>query len=351
MSERTTLLKPNLDSGPQLRQDSASSLKEIIMMLQTAIAKTGEENLSVRTKFMVETMNNLKNNRMKTGIAASIIASDHIIRMKKTLGTLNTQNIRGSEPLRIGLKDLRDSKKRGKWWLIGASYKDISQDDNNQDDPNQRSLGRQLKEENDTVKHTSTDLIQLAREQRINTDVRRSIFVAVMSATDYKDAHNRISKLRLKKSQELEIPRVLIHCASAEENYNPFYSLISRRVCSERKLRMAFQFTLWNLFKRMGEDREENGEDPDEDGEDELQLRSLVNLAKLFGVLIAEDGIGVGVLKVISTVPRSLSILNLVAGTEFHLLKAQNPHLPRTVTYLHYSPLPARREQERRTSG
>jgi nucleolar MIF4G domain-containing protein 1 len=258
---------------------------------------------------MVETMNNLKNNRVKTGIAASNIASDHIIRMKKTLGTLNTQSIRGIEPLRVGLEDLRDSEKRGKWWLVGASYKDKTHEDCNQDGSNQRDQGVQLKGENETLNNTSTDLIQLAREQRMNTDVRRSIFVAIMSATDYKDAHNRISKLRLKKNQELEIPRVLIHCASAEENYNPFYSLISRRVCSERKLKMAFQFSLWNLFKRMGEDRESKQEDPDddEDKDDELQLRSIVNLAKLFGVLIAEDGLGIGVLKVKSTVQRYVS--------------------------------------------
>lgn len=278
-------------------------------MLQSAIAKTGEENLSVRTKFMVETMNNLKDNRMKTGIAASAIASDHIIRMKKTLGTLKAQNIKGSEPLRIGLKDLRDSEKRGKWWLIGASYKDISQENSNQDDLNQRTLGMQTQEGNSTVQGTSTDFIQLAREHRMNTDVRRSIFVAVMSATDYKDARNRISKLRLKRSQELEIPRVLTHCVSAEESYNPFYSLISRSVCSEKRIRMAFQFSLWNLFKRMGEDGEDNGEDANENDEDELQLRNLVNLAKFFGVLIAEDGIGVGVLKVVSTVTRHFTPL------------------------------------------
>ena len=299
-------------------------------MLQTAVAKMGEENLSVRTKFMVETMNNLKDNRMKTGIAASTIASDHTIRMKKTLGTLNTQNIKASEPLQIGLKDLRNSEKRGKWWLVGASYKDISQEDNHQDDSNQGSLGTQP-QENNMAKSASTDLVRLAREHRMNTDVRRSIFVAVMSATDYKDAYNRISKLRLKRSQELEIPRVLTHCASAEESYNPFYSLISRNFCSERRLRVAFQFSLWNLFKRIGGDREDNGEDSEENGKDELQLRSLVNLAKFFGVLIAEDGIGVGVLKVISnyfsTPFQFLSILNLVAGTGFHLLESQNADL------------------------
>jgi nucleolar MIF4G domain-containing protein 1 len=287
-----------LGSGPQLRQDGASSLKEIIIMLQSAIAKTGEENLSVRTKFMVETMNNLKNNRMKTGIAASNIASNHIVRMKKILGTLNTQSIRSVEPLRMGLRDLRDSEKCGKWWLVGASYRGQDQDNGNQNITSQQALDGQVKEENEMFDSTTTDLIQLARQQRMNTDIRRSIFVAIMSATDFKDAHNRISKLRLKKSQELEIPRVLIHCAGAEESYNPFYALISRRVCSDKKLKMAFQFSLWNLFKRMGEDREDKEEPPDQGEEDELQLQSLVNLAKMFGVLIAEGGLGIGVLKV-----------------------------------------------------
>ena len=316
-------------------------------MLQSAIAKTGEENLSVRTKFMVETMHNLKNNRMKTGIAASNIASEHIVRMKKTLGTLNMQNLRGSEPLRIGLMDLRDSEKRGKWWLVGASYKDRSQVDGNHDDQHERSLVDPLKEVEKTPNAASTDLIQLARDHRMNTDVRRSIFVAIMSATDYKDAHNRIAKLRLKKSQEVEIPRVLIHCASAEESYNPYYSLISRSVCSDRKLRKAFQFSLWNLFKRMGEDHDNSEESPDDDEEDELQLRDMVNLAKFFGVLIAEGGLGIGVLKVSTAMlPCYLAlcqVLNTITGPKFRLFETQNSNLHGTVTHLRHTPLPSQR--------
>lgn len=244
---------------------------------------------------MIETMNNLKNNRMKTGIAASKIASEHTIRMKKTLGTLNMRNVRAGEPLRIGLKDLRESDKRGKWWLIGASYKDESRDQmGGVPKANSDMTIRELK----ITEDSSTDLIQLAREQRMNTDVRRSIFIAIMSATDYKDAHLRLQKLRLKKAQELEIPKVLIHCAGAEKIYNPFYSFVARRVCSDRKLKKAFQFSLWDLFKRMGEGQDNAEENSDDENEDKLGLRSLVNLAKLFGVLIAEGGLPISVLKV-----------------------------------------------------
>ena len=297
LSETNTelLLKIIRISGPQLRQDDPSSLKEIVLQLQAAIAGSGEEKLSVRTRFMIETINNLKNNRMKTGVAASTITSEHTTRMKKTLGSLNQRNIRASEPLRIGLKDLRQTDKRGKWWLVGASYKDDDAGDAKRTEQASAVRGRNNREADEDG--IAADLIQLAKEQRMNTDVRRSIFIAVMSATDYNEAYVRLMKLRLKRSQELEIPKVLIHCAGAEKVYNPFYTFLSRRVCSDKKLKMSFQFSLWDLFRQMGEGEDEPKEYDDAD-EGKLGLSSLVNLARMFGVLIAEGGLGLGVLKV-----------------------------------------------------
>ena len=291
------LLKIIRNSGHQLRQDDPSSLKEIVLQLQAAVADSSEEKLSVRTKFMIETINNLKNNRMKTGIAASNITFEHKTRMKRTLGCLGQQTIKASEPLRIGLKDLRQTDKRGKWWLVGASYKDDDADEAKRMEQRSSIHGKNNGEAN--REHAAINLIQLAKEQRMNTDVRRSIFIAVMSATDHNDAYVRLVKLRLKKSQELEIPKVLIHCAGAEKVYNPFYTFLSRRLCSDKKLKMSFQFSLWDLFKQMGEGKDEPSES-DEQYEGKIRLRSLVNQAKMFGVLIAEGGLGIGVLKVCS---------------------------------------------------
>ncbi|KAK4695224.1 nucleolar MIF4G domain-containing protein 1, partial [Lecanoromycetidae sp. Uapishka_2] len=297
ISETNTelLLKVVRNAGPQLRQDDPSALKDIILQLQKAVTKEGEESLSVRTKFMIESLNNLKNNRMKTGITASTVTSEHTTRMKKILGTLNQRNVRASEPLRIGLNDVRGTEKRGKWWVVGASYRD-STEANVQSEAKQRISHNLIK--NDLHANTvAADLMQLAKEQRMNTDIRRSIFVAIMSSNDVNDAYIRLMKLSLKKSQELEIPKVLIQCAGAENFYNAFYTILSRRLCSDRKLRIAFQFSLWDLFKRMGETDDELEDDEDEEGEGKLGLRSLVNLAKMFGVLIAEDGLSLGVLK------------------------------------------------------
>ena len=145
---------------------------------------------------MIETMNNLKNNRMKTGIAASAITSEHTLRMKKTLKSLNQRTIRASEPLGVGLKDLQNKDKRGKWWLVGASYRiDTGDDDNFQKQP------------------------------------------SPVSENDWEEGSDRIG------------------VAGAEG-------------------------------------------DEDEDPNGKLELRSIVNLARMFGVLVAEDGLSLGVLKV-----------------------------------------------------
>lgn len=318
LSETNTelLLKVVRNAGQQLRQDDPSSLKDIIVHIQAAIAEKGEENLSVRTRYMIETINNLKNNRMKTGVAASTITSEHTIRMKKTLGSLNTRSVKASEPLRIGMKDLRDRDKIGTWWLVGASYKGHILD---RDEP--APVLQANGHEDEELKHADTgtaSLVQLAKEQRMNTDVRRSIFVSIMSSTDYNDAYVRLMKLRLKRAQELEIPKVLIHCAGAEKVYNPFYTFLSRRVCSDKKCKMAFQFSLWNLFKQMGEGDDDLDDEQENEGKERIELRSLVNLAKMFGVLIAEGGLSLGILKNLNFVylqPKTQTFLEILLIT------------------------------------
>ncbi|KAL9104350.1 MAG: hypothetical protein Q9163_000696 [Psora crenata] len=327
LSEHNTelLLRVVRIAGQQLRQDDPSALKEIVMQLNASVAQLGENGLSVRTKFMLETINNLKNNRVKTGIAASSITSEHTLRMKKTLGSISQRSVRASEPLMIDLKDLRTSDRRGKWWLVGASFKDDRQQNSPRGAPNQHA--RDDDEEINRVPHNAPgDLAQLAKEQRMNTDVRRSIFIAVISATDYNDAYIRLMKLRLKKKQELEIPKVLIHCAGAEKGYNPFYTLLSRRVCTDRKLKMAFQFCLWDLFKQMGEEDGSVDENDHAKIENQPDLRSIVNLARMYGTLIAEGCLSLAVLKNLNLAylqPRSRMFVELLLITT--ILQSQPP--------------------------
>ena len=259
------------------------------MLVQKLMAKAGESNLSVRTKVMIDAINDLKNNRVKAGS----VVSEHTVRMKKTLGSLNTRSIKASEPLRIGLEDIQNTDKKGKWWLVGASWRN--------DMPNNPETSKEpapSRSEAIAGEQGQTDLYQLAREQRMNTDIRRAIFVSIMSASDHKDAYVRLIKLRLKRAQELEIPRVLIHCAGAEKSYNPYYTLIARKLCSEQRVRMAFQFGLWSFFRQMGESTYEDGETDAQGDEESVDMRKVVNLGKMFGNLFASASISITALKV-----------------------------------------------------
>ncbi|KAL4751625.1 hypothetical protein BDW72DRAFT_173385 [Aspergillus terricola var. indicus] len=303
------LLKVIRSSGPQLRQDDPSSLKDIVLLIQPAVAKAGTASLSVRTKFMIDTITDLKNNRLKSA-ANSTIASEHITKMRKILGSLNNSRvIRATEPISISRSDIHNSSKKGKWWLVGASWKEDPLESARQELSSLPVANtHQATVVADDDSDAEPDYASIAKAHRMNTDVRRSIFVAIMSATDYQDAHVRLLKLRLKRAQEFEIPRVLTHCAMEEDAHNPYYTLIARRLCGElgRRIKMSFMFTLWNIFKRMGESGDMDDDDEDgstlhgEDEENPLSMKSVVNLAKMYASLIADGTLTLGILKTLN---------------------------------------------------
>jgi nucleolar MIF4G domain-containing protein 1 len=302
MSEANTelLLRVVRDVGPQLRQDDPSSLKDMILIMQNSAAKlaaSGQE-MSVRTKFMIETITDLKNNKVKAAASVNGVAIEHITRMRKVLGTLNARNIRASEPLRIGRSDIKDIERKGKWWLIGASWRGNGDDGVPELDA---FRDKRMTRDPDPIDPQEADLLELARQYGMNTSVRRSIFISVMSASDYQDAHLRLLKLRLKRSQEQEIPKVLLRCAGAETTYNPYYTLIAKKLCTDKRMKMAFQFSLWDFFKKMGEkgNMDESDEEDDET-EVAVELNEVVNLAKMYAALVTDGALSLTVLKTLN---------------------------------------------------
>jgi nucleolar MIF4G domain-containing protein 1 len=116
---------------------------------------------------MTETIINLKNNRAKAATSTSVVTSEATVRMKKILGKLGEKNLRsGGEPLRVTLNDIRNVNEKGKWWLVGASWK-------NDELPLQPA---------DQDQQEGDALISLAREQRMNTEIRRAVFIALMGS-------------------------------------------------------------------------------------------------------------------------------------------------------------------------
>ncbi|KAI8058192.1 armadillo-type protein [Syncephalis plumigaleata] len=288
-------------SGVQLRQEDPNALKEIVLELQSNLARLDPTSISSRTKFMIEMIQDLKNNKVKKrgALANQANATKEIITtLKKFIGNMNKKrHVVTGEPFNVSLTDIRSVKTKGKWWLVGASWVG-NQVDGNDDDQSMDQSTKTTTMKTTNKKSASDQLLALARKQNMNTDIRRSIFVIIMSSEDYTDAFDRLMKLGLKEVQEREIARVLLHCCGQEKVFNPYYVLVAERV-------LTFQYALWDFLRELGEDAgglgsaEARNRSSHEDGE-QVPIRRIVNIAKFYGWLMGSNTISLTVLKTLT---------------------------------------------------
>lgn len=83
------------------------------------------------------------------------------------------------EPLRVSLEDLHSAESKGKWWLVGAAWGGDPLVDKQAEFT--KTTGVSASDE-ETNEEDSNDLVKLARSQGMNTDIRRGIFVVLMSS-------------------------------------------------------------------------------------------------------------------------------------------------------------------------
>ncbi|ELU40043.1 CCCH zinc finger protein [Rhizoctonia solani AG-1 IA] len=174
-----------LDSGQQMRQDDPLALKDIIQLVQDKMKGKRDNELSSRFRFMVETLVNLKNNKVKraTGTGQNV-GAEAIERMKKYLGGINKKQRRtdgttvmSHEPLRVSLEDLHTSSKRGKWWLVGSAW---GGDPLVEKKATKTAQSSKTKDKGTSTAQATEQLMQLARQHGMNTEVRRNIFVVLV---------------------------------------------------------------------------------------------------------------------------------------------------------------------------
>lgn len=286
------LLKIIRNSGNQMRSDDPSALKEIVLLVTKKAQSLNQDHVSTRMQFLVETIGSLKNNKLKENNEST---HQLIIRMKKFLGTFTS----ASDPLQVGLDDIRNIETKGKWWLVGSAWKG--------EEP-QELVNKDVM--NDILDTADVNWLELARAQRMNTDIRRAIFVLIMSANDYIDAVTKLDKLALRKSQEREIPRIVIHCAVVEPAWNPYYGILAAKLCDSHSYRKTFQFMLWDLIKGFEGSQDDSDDEEvfsgfDENQDEDDKLKKILNLGRFFGYLFAEGSLALHILRTMNFVTMS----------------------------------------------
>ncbi|KAF5391624.1 hypothetical protein D9757_002400 [Collybiopsis confluens] len=297
------LLKILRNSGQQLRTDDPHALKDIIQAIQNKL-QGHKSSLTSRTHFMIETLDNLKNNKVKR-LGAQNQGGEAVERMKKFLSGLSKKrHVLAHEPLRVSLEDLHSAETKGKWWLVGAAWGGDPLVDRQQDGAQNTASSTSASAQHDDVL-ASNALLKLAKKHGMNTDIRRSIFVLLMSSDDYVDAYERLSQLKLTGTQQREIVRVVLHCCGNEKVYNPYYTLVCQHLCSlSHSHKITLQYCLWDFLRELGETNTGGAEVIKHlsEGDDGFGLKSITparisNMARAYAWWIAKGSISLAVLK------------------------------------------------------
>ena len=139
--------------------------------------QTAESSINGRLKFMIESLNAIKNNDVRRLDAFDQQPIEAIRKQMKVL----LKEEKDQTQLNISYKDLINANELGRWWIVGSAWslKENSKDANGKEDANGKP------DEDDHVENNevySEKILQLAKAQHMNTDIRRAIFCIIITA-------------------------------------------------------------------------------------------------------------------------------------------------------------------------
>ncbi|XP_069933319.1 nucleolar MIF4G domain-containing protein 1 isoform X4 [Oryctolagus cuniculus] len=217
---------------------TAAAMPSRLMMEHVLLVSILHHTVGIEVRFMLETMLALKNNDMRKIPGYD---PEPVEKLRKLQRALVRSAGSGTETqLRISWDSVLNAEQTGRWWIVGSAWSGAPMINSSRHSQPQKELPGTI----------SSKILELARKQRMNTDIRRNIFCTIMTSEDFLDAFEKLLKLGLKDQQEREIVHVLLDCCLQEKTYNPFYAFLASKFCEyERRFQMTFQFSIWDKFR------------------------------------------------------------------------------------------------------
>ncbi|PKI85642.1 suppressor of glycerol defect [Malassezia vespertilionis] len=348
-------------SGADLRRDDSTSFKAIAELTSEVLAQAPKEGNTVanssRARFMLEALVNVRKNH-KQNQSATMESTQ---RMTKFLSTLERRrSVRTQAALQVGLKDLQDAEKKGRWWLVGAAWTG-HEETSDSAAPTTKATQESNTDlswlPDDTKEETACDFVALGRSHGMNTDARRAIFSTLLNSVDYKDAVQSLMQLKLNEVQRREVIRVLLHCGVQEQQYNPFYTLVGQQLAEELPaMRVTLQYVLWDYFREIGETHvggekiTAHAQDDDEMDtvDDEVRQRKLLYFARAYGWWFGRGSLSLSALKSVdftSLHARGIHFLQQLFLQTFLSCLSKSPILT-AKSRQHFAASPSQQEKE-----
>jgi len=313
--------------GTQLRSDDPVTLKLVVNTVNrcrrsTQAEGTGDRSViheameeqvpGGRLGYLLSALSDLRDNRSRRTQA---VHADTVKRLRKWLGGVKS-GMGGKAAdlcLRATLQDILSAGSRGRWWRAGAKWEGAI-DGRREGGSEGEMLKAEESEEGPKqgVGGEGAALLALAGRLKMNTGVRRGIFLVMMSSRDVADAFERLGRLDLRGEQDREVVRVAVECCGQERRYNAFYAELLSLFCqTNRQHRSTCQYAFWDVFRQVDKSIEA-GEGTSGSAYlggggmgVKIPARRLVNLARLLAHLICRFHLSLSVLK-----PLDMAALN-----------------------------------------
>jgi len=202
-------------AGKTLRGECAEDFKATLSFVGNAAAKFRQDDASasqgsqVRTRidYLTQELQDLKNNKVSFAVMDRF---DAIRTWLQTTAMLGGKKVHDNQ-LTVPFRFLKDDVPHG--WPVGGEA------------ATNRTKMR-------VAAQSDTDPLRAAaEEQRLSTELRQSLFVALMGASDVEHATQRLATVACgAKSGAAEACVVLFHCAIREKAPNAFYEHVARRL-------------------------------------------------------------------------------------------------------------------------
>jgi nucleolar MIF4G domain-containing protein 1 len=283
------------NGGIQLRSDDPGALRDVLVRISDS-SKGAIERGNKRIEYMIDSVSELKSNKSKRS-TSSTGTSEQISKLRKWLGSVKSDigaKSSAETTLHVRLADFLNAEATGRWWKAGAAWvgrRDGEDTGNNRDSGSaigaDGSIGNSAARGSLNVANNEhTKLLLLAKKMRMNTPVRRDVFVVMMSSSDAIDAYERLVRLDLRGKQDREIVRVLVECCGQEKAYNPFYLDLACILCEQnRQHRASLQFAFWDIMKTLSSDN--------------FTDRRAINVSRMLGGSVAKFHISLSILKIV----------------------------------------------------
>lgn len=235
-----------------------------------------EQDIDKRVQYMIEVLFQVRKDRYKDNPA---IKEDLDLVEEEDQITHNTKlddDVEVQDSLNVFKFDPEWEEHEAAYKQLKAEILGEAEGSDDEYESDDSSDNEETKEERDLeIKdQTNTDLVNL----------RRTIYLTIMSSVDFEECCHKLMKVTLPPGQESELPSMVIECCSQERTYSKFYGLIGERFAKLNRLWTdLFESSFAKYYDTIHR----------------YETNRLRNIARFFGHLLSSDGIGWHVLSVI----------------------------------------------------